>query len=70
MTNQVEAIQNVNVWKDKIVSYVVDHSGQLIGAVIIFVVGLFAARWVGRLTMKWLSRKENNQKPETRNQKL
>ena len=66
MTNQDQTIQDVSVWKDKIVSYVVDHSGQLIGAVIIFVVGLFAARWVGRLAMQWLSRKELGLEPPVR----
>ena len=66
MTNQVQTIQNVSVLKDKIVSYVVDHSGALIGAVIIFVVGLFAARWVGRLMMRWLSRKELGLEPPVR----
>ena len=63
MTNQVEAIQNVSVWKDKIVTYVVEHSGQLIGAVVIFIAGLFAARWIGTMMMRWLSRKELGLEP-------
>ncbi len=63
MTDQ---IQDVSVWKDKIVSYVVDHSGQLIGAVIIFVAGLLVARWIGRLMMRWLSRKELGLEPPVR----
>ena len=44
-------------WKDKIVNYVIDHSGALVGAVIIVVVGFFAARWIGKFVDSWLGRK-------------
>src|SRR5437867_12038975 len=48
---------NPLVWKDKIVTYVIDHSGALIGAVIIFIVGIVAARWIGNAVDRWLSHK-------------
>jgi len=44
-------------WKDKIVNYVIDHSGALVGAVFMVVVGFFAARWIGKLVGSWLGRK-------------
>jgi small conductance mechanosensitive channel len=64
--NVVVATHNVSVWKDKAIGYIVEHSGQLLGAIIIFVIGIFAARWIGRLTMKWLSRKEFGLEPPVR----
>jgi hypothetical protein len=34
-------------WKDKLIEYVISHSGALVSALIIIVVGLIAARWIG-----------------------
>lgn len=45
-------------WKNKIAEYAALHAGGLVGAVIILVVGVFAARMVGKIAMRWLSRKE------------
>ncbi|HEY2952890.1 MAG TPA: mechanosensitive ion channel domain-containing protein, partial [Verrucomicrobiae bacterium] len=40
--------------QDKIITYVIEHSGALIGAVIIIVVGVLAARLIGKLVARWL----------------
>src|SRR6266849_3260225 len=64
MTNQVA--QSSVMWKDKAATYVVEHSGQLLGAVMIFVAGIFAARLLGRVVMRWLSRKELGLEPPIR----
>jgi small conductance mechanosensitive channel len=45
------------LWKDKIIDYVISHSGALISAVVVIVIGLIAARWVGKLIDRWLERK-------------
>lgn len=44
-------------WQDKLIDYVIGHSGALISALIIVIVGLIAARWIGRLVERWLERK-------------
>lgn len=43
--------------QEKLLDYVVGHIGALIAAVIIVIVGLIAARWIGRLTESWFERK-------------
>lgn len=44
-------------WQDKLIDYVIGHSGALISALVIVVVGLVAARWIGRLAERWFERK-------------
>lgn len=44
-------------WKDKLVDYFINHSGALVSAVVVIVVGLIAARWLGKLTDRWAVRK-------------
>jgi len=44
-------------WKDKLIEYVIEHSGALISALIIIIVGLIAARWIGKLVDRWLEGK-------------
>ncbi len=43
--------------KDKLIEYVISHSGALISAAIVIVVGFIAARWLGRLTDRWAEKK-------------
>jgi small conductance mechanosensitive channel len=45
-------------WKDRIANYLESHGPKLFGAILILAGGIFVARWVGRLAMKWLGRKE------------
>ena len=52
-----EAVSRALAWKDKVVDYVIGHSGALIAAVVIIVAGLFAARWIGRVMDRWMVRK-------------
>jgi len=44
-------------WKDKLIEYVISHAGALVSALVVVVVGLIAARWIGRLLDSRLSRK-------------
>ena len=52
-----ETTHNIEVWKDKLVGYVIDHAGALISATVVVIVGFLAARWLGRLLDRWLTRK-------------
>jgi small conductance mechanosensitive channel len=63
-TNQVVSVSTAATasssplaWKDKLVNYVIDHSGALVSAIAIIIVGLLVARWVGNLLDRWLERK-------------
>jgi small conductance mechanosensitive channel len=44
-------------WKDKLIDYVIGHSGALLSAMAVIVVGFIAARWLGRLMERWAERK-------------
>jgi len=47
----------IAVWQDKLIDYVINHSGSLISALVVVVVGFIAARWVGKLLDRWLTSK-------------
>jgi small conductance mechanosensitive channel len=53
-------------WKDRIANYVETHGPAILSAILILVVGVFVARWVGRLAMTWLTRKEMQLEPPVR----
>jgi small conductance mechanosensitive channel len=58
-TNAVPATaQTSTPIQDKIINYVIDHSGAIIGAVIIVVIGIVVARWIGMFVMRWLAKRE------------
>jgi small conductance mechanosensitive channel len=44
-------------WQDKLIEYVISHSGALISALVVVVVGFIVARWIGKLVDRWLTRK-------------
>ncbi len=44
-------------WKDEIIHYIIEHSGALFSAAAVILVGLIAARSVGKLLDRWLERK-------------
>lgn len=44
-------------WKDKIATYVVEQGPTLLGALIIFVIGLLASKWISKWLSGWLSRR-------------
>ena len=53
-------------WKDRVANYIETHGPKLFGAVLILLAGIFIARWVGSLAMRWLSRKEVQLEPPVR----
>ena len=48
---------NLAVWQDKFVDYIILHAGALISALVVVVVGFIVARWIGKLTNRWLTSK-------------
>lgn len=61
-TNQVVAqtqspLGGAAAWKDKLIDYVILHSGALVAALAIIIGGLLAARWIGNALDRWLERK-------------
>jgi small conductance mechanosensitive channel len=56
ITGAVPAIVHTP-WQDKLIDYVINHSGALISALVIVIIGLIAARWIGRLIDRWFERK-------------
>ena len=44
-------------WQKKIIDYVVEHSGALIGAIVVMVAAVLIARWLGGILMRWLEKK-------------
>jgi small conductance mechanosensitive channel len=51
-------------WKDKLIDYVIGHSGALISAVLVIIAGLLAARWLGGMLNRWMEKK--NMEPPMR----
>ena len=45
-------------WKDKLIDYVISHSGALLSAIAVIVVGFIVARWVGRLAERFFEKKK------------
>jgi small conductance mechanosensitive channel len=48
---------NLAAWQDKLIEYVISHSGALISAFVVAVIGFIVARWIGKLMDHWLERK-------------
>jgi len=48
---------NSAAWQDKLIEYIISHSGALVSAFVVVVMGFIAARWVGRMLDRWLERK-------------
>jgi small conductance mechanosensitive channel len=44
-------------WQDKLIEYVISHSGALVSALVVTVVGFIIARWIGKMMDRWLTRK-------------
>ena len=52
-----QAVSSALAWKDKLVDYVIAHSGALFAAMLVIIAGLFTARWLGRVTDRWMERR-------------
>jgi len=45
-------------WKNRVPDYVEKHGPALLSAILIMAAGFIVARWVGKLAMRWLMRKD------------
>jgi hypothetical protein len=45
---------NSTPWQDKLIDYVISHSGALLSALVVIIIGLVAAGWIGKLMDRWL----------------
>ena len=44
--------------QEKVITYLIENGPKLLGAVLIIVAGLLAARWIGQLVIGWLMRRD------------
>ena len=44
--------------QEKAITYLIDNGPKLLGAMLMIVAGMLAARWIGELVMRWLSKKD------------
>ncbi|MGA2787879.1 MAG: mechanosensitive ion channel family protein [Verrucomicrobiota bacterium] len=44
-------------WQDKLIEYVISHSGALVSALVVVVAGFILAGWIGKLLNRWLEKK-------------
>ena len=51
-----DTVQQVAKWQDTIIAFLIQYGFQILGAIIILIVGITIARWLGRLTDGWLSK--------------
>lgn len=51
-----DTLQTVAKWQDTIIAFLIQYGFQILGAVIILVVGLLVARWAGKFTDSWLAK--------------
>src|SRR5256714_833557 len=52
------AAKAVKPIQEKVIDYLIDNGPKLLGAILIIVGGMLAARWIGQLVMRWLSKKD------------
>jgi small conductance mechanosensitive channel len=55
--NKTGSAGNSTAWQDKLIEYIISHSGALLSAFVVVVVGFVVALWVGRLINRWLEKK-------------
>ena len=51
---------------ERIANYIEKHGPALLSAIMILIAGFFVSRWLGKLAMRWLSRKELQLEPPVR----
>ncbi|HEV2327679.1 MAG TPA: mechanosensitive ion channel domain-containing protein [Verrucomicrobiae bacterium] len=56
-TDTTQASGGALAWKDKLIDYVIGHSGSLVSAIVVIVAGFLAARWIGGMLNRWMERK-------------
>ncbi|HTY87404.1 MAG TPA: mechanosensitive ion channel family protein [Candidatus Acidoferrum sp.] len=55
--NKTGSTGSTAAWQDKLIEYIISHSGALVSAFVVVVVGFVAARWIGKVLDRWLEKK-------------
>jgi small conductance mechanosensitive channel len=55
--NKTGTAGTLTAWQDKLIEYVIGHSGALLSALAVVVVGFIVARWLGKILDRWLEKK-------------
>lgn len=65
MATETNAVANatggISHLKDKLIDYSISHAGALVSAAAVVIIGFIAARWLGKLTDRWLTHKAMEQ---------
>jgi small conductance mechanosensitive channel len=56
---------NTTPLQDKLIDYVIGHSGALVSALVVIIIGLIAASWIGKLMDRWLTHRAMDQPMRT-----
>ncbi len=51
--------------QDKLIDYVIGHGGALISALVVIIIGLIAASWIGKFLNRWLTHRAMEQPMRT-----
>ncbi len=55
--NTTNSVQSVAQWKDKGITYAIDHGGAIVSAILIFIAGIFVAGWLAKMILRALEKK-------------
>jgi len=55
--NKTGTTGSPSAWQDKLIEYVISHSGALISAFVVVVIGFIVAGWIGKILNRWLEKK-------------
>ncbi len=53
-----EATDTIMMIKDLVIKFFLDYGFRLLGGMIILIIGIFIARWIGKIVMRQLSKKD------------
>lgn len=55
--NTTNNVQSVAQWKDKGITYAIEHGGAIVSAIIIFIIGIVVAGWLAKIILRALDKK-------------
>ena len=56
--NTTNGLQTAVQWKEKGIDYLIDHGGQILAGIVIFIIGLFVASWLAKTVLRSLEKKK------------
>jgi small conductance mechanosensitive channel len=55
--NKTGSTGTLTAWQETLINYVISHSGALLSALAVAVVGFIVARWLGKILDRWLEKR-------------